>query len=152
MMLSGHLSLAEMVRSSTALRHGIDNTPPAHAIERMKVLAATLFEPARKLLWVRLHVNSGYRCLELNRAVKGSKTSAHMRGEAIDFVPIDMDKMDAFRILRDSDLPYDQLIEECGRDGWIHMAIAREGQQPRREVLYASGSPGNWIYRTQEAA
>lgn len=141
-----------MTHSDTALRFGIDNTPPLAAIERMKVLAVTIFEPMRALLWVPLRVTSGYRSVELNRAVRGSRTSAHMRGEAVDFVPVGMDKMDAFRIIRDSQIPFDQLIEECGRTGWIHVGIARDAYQPRREVLYASGSPGNWIYRTQEAA
>jgi len=148
MKLSAHLSLYEMVRSETALRHGIENHPPLEAVENMKRLAVTVFEPIRALLWVKMHVSSGYRSYALNKIVKGSKTSAHMWGGAVDFVP-EMDKMDAFRQIRDSDIPFDQLIEECGRDGWIHVGIAREGQTPRREVLYARGSPGNWIYTAE---
>lgn len=143
-MLSGHLSFAEMVHSDTALRKGIDNTPNAAQVERMQRLAATIFEPVRALLFVPLRVNSGYRSPALNKAVGGAKDSAHLRGEAVDFVPVGMDLEAAFTLIRQSNIPFDQCIIECGV--WLHIALPREGSMPRRQALVASGSPGHWVY------
>ena len=146
MNLSDHLTLTEMTRSQTALRKGLDNTPPPDAMRRMEILAREVFEPVRALLGVPLQVNSGYRSAVLNRAVGGSKTSAHMTGDAVDIVPLGMEKLAAFDMIRRSPILFDQLIEECGPDGWIHIAQARAGAMPRRAVLRATGTPGHWRY------
>lgn len=107
-------------------------------------LCETLLEPARELLGVPLHVDSGYRCPALNAAVCGAKGSAHMDGRAADVVPMGLYLRDAFDRLRKSELPYDQIILECG--AWIHLAIARTGVDPRREALEASKTPTGWHY------
>jgi hypothetical protein len=144
--LSEHVTLEEMTRSQTALRKGMDNTAPPAVIRRMEKLARDLLEPIRALLGVPLQINSGYRCDRLNRAVGGSRTSQHMTGDAADIVPIGLDKVAAFHTIRTSDLLYNQLIEECGATGWIHVAQAFEGALPKRQVLYARGGPGAWTY------
>ena len=74
--LSPFFSLDEMTRSQTALRLGLDNTPPAEAIAELRRLCANLLEPARLLLGVPLHVDSGFRCSALNAA----KTETQARG------------------------------------------------------------------------
>lgn len=135
-----------MTRSQTALRLGIDNTPPPEVIARMTVLAEDFFEPVRALLGVPLHVDSGFRCVTLNEKVGGASTSAHLRGDAIDFIPVGLDLMAAFDAIRRTPLPFDQLIQECGPTGWIHLGQARAGAMPRRDQLIASGTPGHWSY------
>ena len=144
MNLSPHLTLAEMVQSSTARRRGIPNDPPPQVVDRMRVLALTIFEPVRAVLQYPLHVNSGYRSPQLNSAVFGAKDSAHMRGEAIDLVPVGMDLRDAFDAIRRSNIPYDQLIYECA--AWLHIGMARPGAMPRRQDMLATGAPGHWAY------
>lgn len=146
MNLSANLTLDEMLRSQTAARRGIPNTPTPSVIARMEVLATTVFEPIRALLGVPLQVNSGYRSPELNKAVGGAKDSAHTRGEAVDIVPLGVPLREAFDAIRRSPILWDQLIEECGPGGWLHVAIAREGAMPRRQCLLATGSPGKWTY------
>lgn len=146
MQLSENFTLEEMTRSQTALRQGIDNTPTATQITRLTVLCETLLEPARKLLGVPLHIDSGFRCPALNTAVGGASTSAHLDGRAADIVPIGLTLQEAFDTLRKSDLPYDQIITEC--NAWIHIAIAANGTRPRRQMLAAKGSAGNWKYET----
>lgn len=47
--------------------------------------------------------------------------------------PWEMNLIEAYIRIANSDIPYDQLILEYGR--WVHMAIAREGAEPRRELL-----------------
>lgn len=132
------------MRSEIALRKGIDNTVPRDAVQRLEVLCVSLLEPIRHLLGVPMHINSGYRCPELNKAVGGAKDSAHMRGEAADFVPVGMSLGEAFDAIRYSALMFDQIIIEC--DTWIHIAIARPGAMPRRQALKATGSAGRWSY------
>lgn len=153
MNLSTHFTLDEMTRSQTALRLGIDNTPDAEEIENGRILCETLLEPARAILCkaagrdVSMHIDSGFRSRALNRAVCGSDTSAHTWFGAADVVPamprgISLEV--AFDLLRNSDLPYDQIIFECRL--WIHLGMAMKGKTPRREALVATGGPGDWHY------
>ena len=115
--ISEHLDLAEVIRSEQAKRMGVSNMPTAEHIENFKKLAENVFEKIRNNFRVPIHISSGYRSVELNKAIKGSSTSQHCRGEAID---IDMDgspngvtnKM-VFDYIKDN-LEFDQLIWEFG--------------------------------------
>lgn len=144
MNLSQHFSLDELVFSQSALRKGIDNTPSAESIANLKRLCELVLEPARALLAVPLHVDSGYRSPILNNLVGGAPTSAHMDGRAADVVPIGMDLPNAFALIRASEIPFDQAIIEC--NAWIHLSIGFEGQPTRRMAMTASGGPGHWVY------
>ena len=146
MNLSEHFTLEELTFSEVALRKGLDNVPPMTEASNLARLCHTLLEPARELLGAPLRIHSGYRSAVVNEAVGGAQNSAHMDGRAADFVPIDLPLLNAFQALRTSSLPYDQIIQECGASGWIHIAIAVPGATPRREALTATGRPGNWRY------
>ena len=82
--LSRHFTLAELVRSSIAVRNGIDNTPPPQAVAMLKRLANEVLEPIRRAVDRPVHVTSGYRCFSLNSMVGGALNSAHMAGGAAD--------------------------------------------------------------------
>jgi uncharacterized protein YcbK (DUF882 family) len=69
--------------SQTAARMGIDNTPTPEILKNLRIMAAKL-EEIRSLLGVPVLVSSGYRCPALNKAVGGSKGSAHLLGLAAD--------------------------------------------------------------------
>lgn len=145
MNLSPHFTLDELTYSETALRHGIANTPSNVQLDELRRLCTDLLEPVRLILGVPLHINSGFRSIELNSAVGGTHTSAHMSGEAADFIPIGLDLETAFDMLRArAELPVDQLIFECR--AWIHIAIAPPGLIPRRQALTATGHAGAWAY------
>lgn len=144
--LSPNFTLEEMTYSATALRRGIDNTPNPQHIAELKRLCDTLLEPARALLGVPFHIDSGFRSPALNTAVGSTApNSAHLFGRAADVVPQNSDLRACFDKIRHSPLPYDQIIIEC--NAWLHMAIAPVGTQPRRQSLIASGSPGHWSYQ-----
>ena len=49
--ISKHVSYKEGVRSNTALRLGIENTPGAEQLEKMEIVAKEVFEPLRE--WVK---------------------------------------------------------------------------------------------------
>ena len=142
--LSPNFTLEELVFSQSATRLGIDNTPDDATVGNLKTLCATLLEPARALLNVPLHIDSGYRSPALNAQVGGSPTSEHVLGCAADCIPISMSSKDAFDLLRASDLPYDQIIFECAQ--WVHLGMHPNGEAPRRMAMTASGGPGHWSY------
>lgn len=144
--LSANFTLAEMTRSETALRKGIANVPTATHIGHLATLCETLLEPIRTLVGQPVRILSGYRCPELNTTVGGAKHSAHLDGRAADFEVGTMNLVTLFDLIRATDLPYDQVIQECGPTGWIHIAIAANGTAPRRQALTATGKPGAWVY------
>lgn len=151
MQISKHLSLAEVSRSETAKRKGINNTPSGEHLENFKKLAENIFEPIREHFGVPIHISSGYRSKELNAAIGGSATSQHCSGEAID---IDMDgsasgvtNAQVFNFIKDN-LQFDQLIWEFGSNSnpdWVHVSYETTGKQ-RKQILKAVKSNGKTAY------
>jgi len=142
--LSDHFSLEELTFSQIAARSGLDNTPTPAQIANLTRLCETVLEPARVLLGLPLHIDSGFRSATLNVKVGGSRSSAHMEGLAADF-KVGMPLAVAFDQLRRSTrIPFHQCIFECA--AWIHISIAPDGQLPQRDVLTATGKPGSWKY------
>ena len=140
MNLSLHFTYEEACFSSTALRKGIANVPDEEAYRNM-VDAAAQLEKVRDLLGYPVHVDSWYRSKALNRAVGGSKKSAHMEGWAVDFVcPRFGSPLQIVEALRRSEIPFDQLIME---GNWVHVSFH---PKLRREVLAAEFGAGGVIY------
>lgn len=82
--LSPHFSLHEMVKSSMAKRHNINNIPSPEVLKNLKILCTQVLEPARKAYGHPLIITSGYRCVTLNRMVGGVTGSYHTMGKAAD--------------------------------------------------------------------
>lgn len=133
MELTPHFSLQELTHSDVAVRRGLDNAPNPGEVANLQRLCETVLEPTRWLLGVPLRVNSGFRALAVNAAVGGKHNSAHLDGRACDFVPVGMPLGEAFLMIRQSSIPYDQVILEF--NAWIHLAIAPRGAAPRRQAL-----------------
>lgn len=136
--LSEHFSLAEMAASETARVRGIDNRPSDQAIVYLARTAIVL-ETIRAAVGNRpVLVTSGFRSEALNRAVGGSRTSAHLDGRAADIVvpQFGTPARLAGVIAGLPGLTFDQLIlERFGRREWVHIGLARIGESPRRQVL-----------------
>lgn len=149
MQLSKNLSLAEMIRSESAKRNGISNMPAEEHLTNMKKLAINVFQPIREHFNIPIHISSGYRSLELNKAIKGSKTSQHCTGEAID---IDMDgttisNAQIFNWIKNN-IVFDQMIWEFGTDSnpdWVHVSYESSGKQ-RKQILKATKKNGKTVY------
>lgn len=140
MKVSQNITLGEATKSQTATRLKIDNTPNEEALLNMKHVAENVFEPIRKHFGIPIGISSFYRSPKLNKAVKGSKTSQHTKGEAID---IDADifggvtNAEIFEFVRQN-LDYDQLIWEYGNDknpAWVHVSLKRVGNN-KKQILY----------------
>jgi hypothetical protein len=150
MKISTHLNLAEVTRSDTAKRHAIDNTPTAEHLENFKLLAEKVFEPIRLHFKTPIFISSGYRSQALNAFIKGSASSQHCKGQAID---IDMDgskggvtnKM-VFDFIK-SRLDFDQLIAEFPENSnpaWVHVSYVKTGN--RKQILVAKRVSGATKY------
>lgn len=141
MRLTDHFTLAEFLRSDTAERLCIDNTPDGASLANLQTHTAPGLEQARLLLGHPIYISSGYRSPTLNKRIGGSKTSAHCRGMAVDFTcPGYGSPREVATRLALSDIDFDQLIYE-GR--WIHMGFA---YTPRRQLLTAHFKGGRATY------
>jgi hypothetical protein len=150
--LTEHFSLSEFMVSETAYRLDIDMAPPPEVVANLMMLCEQVLEPLRELINEQrpggskerfIIVTSGYRPPALNRAIGGSKTSAHMDGRAADCHATGMSIRDfaehAEAISRRT--PVDQVILEFGR--WVHIGMSRD---PRRQVLTALRHEGQTVY------
>ena len=77
MKLSKNLSLSEVIKSNTAERRGIDNSPNETHLKNLKYLAEQVFQPIRDHFGVPIYISSGYRSPALNEAIGGSPRSFH---------------------------------------------------------------------------
>lgn len=129
-----YFTISELCKSSTAQSRGIDNTPQEDIVKKLTELIENVLDPVRELWGGPLIVNSGYRCPALNSSIKGAKkTSQHLLGEAADITTgkIGANKI-LFDMIRTSDIPFDQLIDESNYS-WIHISY---GERNRRQVLH----------------
>ena len=108
---------------------GIRNLPNVEVKKNLLKLAEKL-EEVRSLFGHPLVITSGYRCLEVNRAIGSKDNSQHCLGQAADF-HIDGYSIDEIiQKIIDSGIEFDQLIHEF--DSWVHLSIS---DHPRRNVL-----------------
>ena len=132
--ISKHISYKEAVGSNYAKQKGISNKPNEEQVENMKLLAKEVFEPLREWVDAPIKVNSMFRSLELNTALKGSKTSSHMNGEAMDITSMGgKSNLEMFHYIKDN-LCFDQLIWEFGKEPkWLHVSYNKDNN--RKQVL-----------------
>lgn len=158
--ISQHISYREATFSPTAVRLGIDNVPNEKQLENMKMWAENVFEPIREAVSKKLGVdtplvlNSFFRCVKLNKAIKGSGTSSHCAGEetqieeAAGDVEIncpDFTNKDLFILIKEKGA-FDQLIFEFNdpkdpsQPAWVHVGFRKYNN--RMQVLKAIKEKG----------
>ena len=148
--ISRHISYAEAVRSPEAIRLGLANVPDAEQLAAMRLVAETCFEPLRAQHGKPIGITSFFRSQEVNQAIGGSLTSAHMNGEAID---LDADlfhngitNAEIFRLLIEH-VDFDQCIWEFGtkdQPAWVHTSYRATNN--RKQVLRAVKREGKTKY------
>jgi zinc D-Ala-D-Ala carboxypeptidase len=134
--LTEHFTLEEFTDSQTAARKGINNVPPVGSPERANLMrTAETMEQVRTILGDKpILISSGYRSPQVNAAVGGSKSSAHMSALAVDFscpgfgTPLQICKKLHPHM---KELEIDQLIHEY--DTWVHLGLT--GGAPRHMAL-----------------
>lgn len=129
-----YFTINELTKSSTAQRLHIDNTPSQNVKDNLTKLIDNILDPLRELYGKPIVVNSGYRCPKLNKAVGGARNSQHLIGQASDIRTVSNTKesnKQLFNLIKDSKLPFDQLINEYDFN-WVHVSYSPRN---RRQVL-----------------
>jgi len=150
--LSKHFTVAEMERSMTATRLGINNTAneanKAHGI----AVAVGILEPCRKHFGKPIRPSSWLRVPELDAAIRGPKiharwlagdwkpNSQHTTGGAVDFEIAGIANYDLACWIRDN-CTFDQLILEFyepgkPNSGWVHVSRVLDGNNRRACLTY----------------
>ena len=149
MKLSKNLTLAEVAKSATAIKHGIDNKPTGEHLSNLMAIAQKVFQPLRDHFGKPIGVTSGYRSEVLNRRIGGATASQHSKGQALDLdadVFGGLENYQLFHYIKDN-LEYDQLIWEFGTEenpAWVHVSYNASGN--RGEVLKCVKQNGKTIY------
>lgn len=121
----------EFIRSDTAIRLGIDNTPTDDHWENIEKLAVNILQPVREALG-RIRITSGYRSPELNIAIGGSKYSNHCRGEASDIESgEDVSLIELLEWVYNNTQFRTLIAEYFDSDGWVHVDY-RKGKNLKR--------------------
>ena len=134
MKISKHISFEEATLSPTALRLGIDNTPNEDILANMKLVAERCFEPIREFYGKPIKVNSFYRCDALNSAVKGSSTSQHTQGKAIDISTGTKAGNKLIYEWAKNNLIFDQLINEYDYS-WVHISYNKNNNRNQTLII-----------------
>jgi hypothetical protein len=148
MKLSKNFTLGELIKSQTAIRHSIDNTPSLTAIDNLQVLVDNVLQPIREHFGRPVTISSGYRSPDINRIIGGSDTSHHSRGMAADFEIMGMDNKELAQWIQDN-LKFTQLILEFYTDGdpnsgWVH--VGYDPKDLKCQVLRARKVNGRTQY------
>lgn len=137
--MAKYFTIPELSASATAVKLGIDNTPPPDVRVKLTTLINNCLDPIREMWGKPIHVNSGFRCPTLNKAVGGATSSQHMTGEAADITAGSPAKnKELFDMIVKSGIEFDQLIAEGHKEGmpykWLHVSY-RAGNN-RKNILY----------------
>ena len=139
-MISKRISYKEGVYSRTATRLDIENTPNDEQLNNMVLLAEEVFEPLRSWVGGPIKINSFFRSPKLNKAIGGSTTSQHCKGQAMD---IDdtfgrATNAEMYHFIKEH-LDFDQMIWEFGDDDnpdWVHISYV-SAEENRNRCLQA---------------
>ena len=151
MKLSDNLLLAEVIKSNTAIKYGIDNSPTEEHLENLKAIAQDVFQRVREHFGKAIYVSSGYRSEALNERIGGSSTSQHCKGEALDLdaqVYGGLTNAQLFSYIEEW-ITFDQLIWEFGSNtepDWIHVSYKKDGNN-RGQKLVAYKKDGKTKYK-----
>ena len=116
-----YFTLEELTRSDTASIKHIDNTPDESITEHLIELVEKLLDPIRER-WAKycddnqlgntgIRISSGFRNKELNKAVGGSSTSAHLTGYAADLQNVSGSREEFYQFLLN--FLKDRNFDEC---------------------------------------
>ena len=148
--LTKNFSLIEFTQSATAARLNISNSPNEKELENIKKTAEYL-QIIRDEIGVPMRISSGFRSKKLNKAIKGSLTSAHCYGSAVDIHATGLTSTQLaekiIAIIKAGKIPFDQLILEYPdtTNTWVHLGFKHNGIM-RSQYLTASRVRGKTVY------
>lgn len=146
-----YFTIEELTYSDTAIKKKIDNTPNEQEAKNLEELIEVL-DKVREAWTIKceeekwgsasIRVNSGFRSLALNTAIKGSKTSAHTTGYAVDIEPSNQKNKEFWDFLQDwlkeNNIAFDQAICEkprCNICSWFHLGLKNRQGLQRKQIF-----------------
>lgn len=137
-----NFKVSELEASDTAKRLKIDNRIPDEYEYNTRRLLEFL-QDLRDKWGSAIIINSGYRCPLLNKAVKGSKTSAHTTCNAVDLWPANGKFKEFIKFVHNylSDKLWDQCIIETSISAsgktsrWLHLGLYNNSGRQRRQIF-----------------
>ncbi|MCD8167002.1 MAG: D-Ala-D-Ala carboxypeptidase family metallohydrolase [Bacteroides sp.] len=128
-----YFTINELCHSATAKARNIPNVAGETETANLHLLIDKVLDPVREIHGSPILVNSGFRCRQLNTLIKGAKNSQHITGEAADITTGSQEENKAlFDKIRESNIPFDQLIDESDYS-WIHISYSN---RHRRQILH----------------
>lgn len=148
--ISKYVTYQEVTKSNQATALKLANIPNATQLNNLRLVCTNVFDKVREHFGKPIGISSGFRSVELNSKIGGSKTSQHCEGKALD---IDGDIFGGinnkllFFYIKENCI-FDQLIWEFGSENapdWVHVSF-NEGKN-RGQVLRALKVGGKTIYK-----
>lgn len=129
-----HFTFFELEYSSTAVERKIKNYPTPEIESNLRALVDNLLDPLRERFGKPIIVGSGFRNVQVNKLVGGVVNSQHLTGCAADLqTGSRLENQQLARLLAQSGIPFDQLIDEHNYS-WVHVSYNPNGNQ-RRQIL-----------------
>jgi len=119
MNLSKNFTLSEFTESATASKYKLNNTPSPEVIKNLEKLCVNCLQKLRDKIGMPIKISSGYRSILVNKKVKGSDTSQHIKGEAADIKVEGLTPKQLYNYILNNAIPFDQLILE---PTWVHIS------------------------------
>lgn len=135
--ISKYITYEEATTSQTATRNKILNAPSDLELINMQLVGIRVFDVIREHFKTPIRVSSFFRCRLLNNCIGGSKTSQHVKGQAIDIQGTGkVSNQMIFDYVKEN-LDFDQVIAEYpvnGNISWVHVSYVSK-EKNRKEVL-----------------
>lgn len=108
-------------------------------------LVRKVLQPLRDVYQKPMHVNSGYRCPELNKLVGGSATSQHVKGEAADIrTGNQTESYRLARLAKTTPAIFKEIDQLILYPTFVHISHRRVGYQ-RHQILYNKSYKGRRV-------
>ena len=126
-----NFKMSELIHSDIAIQNNFNNMPDINSLDNMLELVFYCLQPIRDLIKKPMIITSGYRSQQVNFLAGGAFNSQHKEGKAADFKIKGMTPKEIIEIIENSDIEYDQLINEY--DKWVHVSI--DNKHNRKSIL-----------------
>ena len=119
---SENFTLQELIHSTTADKHRINNIPGCDEIRNLQYGVDMVLQPLRNIYQKPIIITSGYRCAALNKLVGGVANSYHLQGNAADIrVHSQEEAEEIFSILKMIPSVDVALFEHSTTSCWLHV-------------------------------
>jgi uncharacterized protein YcbK (DUF882 family) len=105
--------------------------PDINSLDNMLELIFYCLQPIRDLIKKPMIITSGFRCRQVNFFAGGALNSQHLTGQAVDFKIKGMTPKQIVEIIQNSNIEFDQLINEY--DKWVHISFVKG--KNRKQIL-----------------